>query len=158
MIQARSRGRCFRARADERLEELLRDLGPALLHIPFDIAILPLLRKPILLLGSLQDLVHDAPPRLLDQLVRPGGRGGRAGRGGRGERGERRKGGEGRGEGGERGRREEGGRKEGTRAWEPRWLLPGETIVADEAGVRMVCIRPRNISSIIFVGVLLAFG
>lgn len=33
------------------------------------------------------DLVHDAPPRLLDQLVR---------------------------------------------AWEPRWLLPGETIVADE--------------------------
>eukprot|EP00913_Durusdinium_trenchii_P000992 g915.t1 len=34
-----------------------------------------------------QDLVHDAPPRLLDQLVR---------------------------------------------AWEPRWLLPGETIVADE--------------------------
>ena len=62
--------------------------------------------------------MHDAPPRLLDQLVRWG---------------------------------EVRVRRavlhctsRSNRAWEPRWLLPGETIVADEAQGPVLRRRWRN--------------
>lgn len=56
-------------------------------HVPGADAFEHVLMSALKSYSVIWDLVHDAPPRLLDQLVR---------------------------------------------AWEPRWLLPGETIVADE--------------------------
>ena len=69
-LQARAWGRCLRARADERSEELLCDLGPGDEIQHDELCCYPGISPKALS----EDLVHDAPPRLLDQLVRWGKR------------------------------------------------------------------------------------